>query len=96
MLAKTLQISESLLVDQAVYRTSKQGLEYLKTKFPDRLSLYFIEDERRKAFNPASEEEKARKELADIFFDKNKRQGKIMDPALKGFPVLVLDLCRLY
>lgn len=32
---------------------------------------------------------KARKELADIFFDKNKLQGKIMDQALKGSPVQV-------
>jgi hypothetical protein len=79
----------SFLVDQTVYRTSKQGLEYLKTKFPDRLNIYFIADECRKTFNTASEEEKARKELADIFFDKNKLQGKIMDQALKGSPVQV-------
>lgn len=48
-----------------------------------------MEDECRKTFNTASKEKKARKELADIFFDKNKLQGKIMDQALKGSPVQV-------
>ncbi|OJU72678.1 MAG: hypothetical protein BGO07_00415 [Alphaproteobacteria bacterium 40-19] len=96
LLNSTSKTSVQLILDQTVYRSSKQALDCLKKIFSQRLKINFIEDECRKTFNTASEEEKARKHLADIFFDKNKLQGKIMDQALKGSPVQVSDLWRLY